>query len=181
MALNRPGVAYHLTAVVPVRADRQPELPLRLGELADLRPSPFAQLPATHYVRLAPFSHLGASRPGEHIERLHAGYLLTSIIFDGDPDRYLLALARRCRQQVEDIWGCCEGCPPAGDATAFAAWLRGHELAALHCFATIPDATAPRIRAALSLRRRLIRFAVATQDCAPAGLRRAYLDEFGER
>jgi hypothetical protein len=181
VALNRPGVAYHLTAIAPVRPEARSMLTRRLGELRATRPSPFARLADTHYVRLAPFSHLGATRAGEHLERLHARYLLTSLIFDGDPDRYLVALARECSQQVEDVWACCDGCPGAGDAAAFARWLRSHERAALHCFATVPDATAPRIGAALSLRQRLIHFAVDSQDRPAADLHRAFLDEFGDR
>ncbi len=179
MAVKRPGVAYHLTAIAPVRPGLRRALAGRLNELRTERPSPFERLPGTHFVRVAPFDRLGVTRQGEQAERLPAGYLLTSLIFDGDPDRYLVALALRCREQVAGIWGCCEGCPPAGDGIAFAAWLRSCELDALHCFATVPDASAPRIRTALDMRRRLIRFAVATQDHSPGELQAAFHQEFG--
>jgi hypothetical protein len=178
LALNTAGVAYHLTAISPVRPEHRRTLTSRLAGLAAEDPSPFARLPATHYVRLVPFDHLGAIGRGERMEPLHARYLLTSLIFDGDPNRYLVELAGVCRRQVEDVWGSCEGCPGPDDGVAFASWLRHDELDALHSFATIPAATARRIRSALSLRQRLIHFAVASQNSTAEDLHRAYRSEF---
>jgi hypothetical protein len=167
-----------LTAIFAVRPFDERTLAARLHRLAALDTSPFARLPATHYVRLAPFDRLGADRPGEEVEYLGAPYLLASIVFDGDPDRYLMSLARLCRQEVEEIFGCCEDWPGPSDLAAFAAWVRQHEYESLHQFGALP-ASAPQILTALALRQRLVGFAVRTQDLPADDLHEAYLREFG--
>jgi hypothetical protein len=168
--------AYHLTSILAVKPEHRHALVARLNELPE--PSPFARLPGTHYVRLAPFDHLGADRPGEEVEQLDGTYLLASFIFDGDPGRYLVSLARICRDEVEAIFGCCEGWPGARDLAAFSAWVRDRECDALHRFGALP-ATAGHIRRALDLRQRLIGFAVDSQDLAAEDLHQAYLKRFG--
>jgi hypothetical protein len=178
LALSPATGPYQLTAILAVRPSEEATLSARLAELSALDISPFGRLAATHYVRLAPFDRLGADRPGEEVEHLHATYLLTSIVFDGDPDRYLMTLARVCRREAEEIFGCCEGWPGRDDLAAFAAWIRQHELGPLHRFGALPTA-APQIVAALAQRQRLIGFAVETQDLAPNDLYAAYLQEFG--
>jgi hypothetical protein len=170
--------AYQLTAILAVQPSEETTLSARLAELSALDTSPFARLAATHYIRLAPFDRLGADRPGEEVEQLHATYLLASMVFDGDPDRYLMTLGRVCRKEVEEIFGCCEGWPGRDDLAAFAAWIRQHEHGPLHRFGAL-TATAPQIIAALEQRQRLIGFAVDTQDLAPEELHAAYLREFG--
>lgn len=177
MALSPATGPYQLTAILAVRSSEEATLSARLAELAALDASPFGRLAATHYVRLAPFDRLGADRPGEEIEHLDATYLLTSIVFDGDPDRYLMTLARVCRREVEEIFGCCDGWPGRDDLVAFAAWIRQHEYGPLHRFGALP-VTAPQIVAALAQRDRLIGFAVDTQDLAAEELHAAYLREF---
>ena len=82
-----------------------------------------------------------------------------------------------CRQEVEEIFGCCEGWPGRDDLAAFAAWIRQHEYEPLHRFGALP-ATAPQIIAAVAQRDRLIGFAVETQDLAAEELHAAYLREF---
>jgi hypothetical protein len=178
MVVSRPSSPSTLTAIFAVRPSEEQTLAARLHRLAALDTSPFARLPATHYVRLAPFDRLGADRPGEEEEYLGAPYLLASVVFDGDPDRYLMSLARLCRQEVEEIFGCCEDWPGPSDLAAFAAWVRRHEYASLHHFGALP-ATAPQIVAALALRRRLVGFAIRTQDLPADDLHEAYLHEFG--
>jgi hypothetical protein len=178
VAVNPPPVAYQLTAIFAVREQEEQILAGRLRALAALDVSPFARLPATHYVRLAPFNRLGADRPGEVVEELGAPYLLAGVVFDGDPDRYLLSLARVCRQEVGAIFGCCQGWPGSQDLAAFAAWVRQHECASLHRFGASP-AAAPQIQAALALRRRVVGFAAGSQDLSPEDLHDAYRKEFG--
>jgi len=178
VAVTNEAPAYHLTSILAVKPGHEPTLATRLRALSAADPSPFARLPATHYVRLAPFDHLGADVPGEAVEPVGGTYLLVSFIFDGDPDRYLVALARVCRREVEDIFGCCEGWPGPLDLAAFAAWVRGGERDALHRFGALP-ASAPHIRSVLDLRRRLIDFAVDTQDVSASDLHEAYLKQFG--
>jgi hypothetical protein len=176
--VNPPVAAYQLTAILAVRDSEHHALADRLRALTALETSPFTRLPATHYVRLAPFNRLGADRPGEVVEELGAAYLLASLVFDGDPNRYLMSLARVCRQEVEQIFGCCLGWPGPSDLTAFAAWILQHECAPLHRFGASPAAS-PGILAALALRRRIVGFAVGTQDLAADALHQAYLKEFG--
>jgi hypothetical protein len=178
VAVTEQAPAYHLTSILAVKAGQEPTLAGRLQALTAANPSPFARLPATHYVRLAPFDHLGANVPGEEEELLGGTYLLVSLIFDGDPDRYLVALARVCAQEVEGIFGCCEGWAGTRDLAAFAALVRGSERPALHRFGALP-ASAPHIRSVLDLRRRLIAFAVETQDLSAADLHEAYRKQFG--
>jgi hypothetical protein len=178
LALSPATGAYQLTAILAVRPPEEATLSARLAELSALDISPFGRLAATHYVRLAPFDRLGADRPGEQVEHLGATYLLTSIVFDGDPDRYLMTLARVCRQEVGEIFGCCEGWPGGDDLAAFAAWIRRHECGPLHRFGAV-RATGPQIIAALAQRDRLIGFAVGTQDLTAEDLHAAYLREFG--
>jgi hypothetical protein len=172
--------AYQLTSILAAKKGLEATLTARLSELSAADPSPFARLPATHYVRLAPFDQLGADVPGEEVEDLGGTYLLVSLIFDGDPDRYLAALARVCRPEVEAIFGCCEGWPGPRDLAAFADWIRRHERAPLHRFGALP-ASAPHIRSALEKRQRLIAFAVDTQDLPAAELHEAYLKQFDPR
>jgi len=176
--VNKPAPAYHLTSILAVKKGHELSLASRLSALFAADPAPFARLPATHYVRLAPFDRLGADRPGEKVELVGGTYLLVSFIFDGDPDRYLVALARLCRPEVEDIFGCCEGWPGPQDLAAFAAWVRSGERGALHRFGALP-ASAPQIRRALDLRQRIIDFAVDTQDLSASDLHEAYLEQFG--
>ena len=178
MAVTEQAPAYHLTSILAVETGREPALAARLRALSGADPSPFTRLPATHYVRLAPFDRLGANVPGEEVEPVEGTYLLVSFIFDGDPDRYLVALARVCRQEVEDIFGCCEGWPGPRDLAAFATWVRSGEQSALHRFGALP-ASAPHIRSVLDLRQQLINFAVDTQDLSASDLHEAYLKQFG--
>jgi hypothetical protein len=176
--MSPPLSPYQLTAILAVRQSEEHALAARLRQLAVGETSPFARLPAIHYVRLAPFNRLGADRRGEEVEELGAAYLLASLVFDGDPDRFLMSLGRVCRQEVEEIFGCCEGWPGRSDLAAFAAWIRRHECDPLHHFGALP-ATSPQIRTALALRQRIIGFAVATQDLSADDLHVAHLREFG--
>ncbi len=178
MAVNPPPAAYQLTAILAVRDSEEHALADRLRALSALETSPFARLPATHYVRLAPFNRLGADRPGEVVEELGAAYMLASLVFDGDPNRYLMSLARVCPKEVEEIFGRCHGWPGRSDLAAFAAWILGHECAPLHRFGASP-VTSPSVLAALALRQRIVSFAVGTQDLPADDLHDAYLKEFG--
>jgi hypothetical protein len=176
--VTKEAPVYHLTSILAVKPGREQILATGLRALSAADPSPWTRLPATHYVRLAPFDHLGADVPGEMVEPLGRTYLLASFIFDGDPDRYLVALARVCRQEVADIFGSCEGWSGSSDLAAFAAWVRGGERHALHRFGAL-TASAARIRRVVDLRRRLIDFAVSTQDVSASDLHQAYLKQFG--
>jgi hypothetical protein len=175
--VSKQAQAYHLTSILAVKPGHEPTLAARLSALSAVDPSPFARLPATHYVRLAPFDRLGANVPGETVEHLGGTYLLVNLIFDGDPDRYLVALARAGRPEVEDIFGCCEGWPGQRDLAAFAAWVRRCERAPLHRFGAVA-ASAPHIRRVLDLRQRLIALAVDSQDACASDLHEAYLTRF---
>jgi hypothetical protein len=166
----------HLTALVPVLPGRGAALRDAVRALPTGAHSPFAAVPGTHFARLVVVDHLGArGEPGIVVDPAR---LLMAVNCDGDVYAYLGALCVQFGATTDRVFGECEGYPGAGHPAAFAAWVRSYEVAPTLPFATV-DATVDRIRAAITSRDRLSKFAVCAQGLEPPALRVAWREEFG--
>lgn len=142
----------------PVVPTRETALRARLGALEQ---SPLARLPLpTHFARWV-------------VMALDGPRLLFSSRFDGEPDRYLDALARL--EEAAQIWGHCEGLE---DRAALRQYLERHRLRSPYVLSAWPKASVAEVNTALDRRSALSRFAVEAEGLDPVGLAHAFRERF---
>lgn len=172
------GRVYGLTAILAIRPGCERAVRERIR---DWRESPFARLPSTHFARLVVIDRLAFEGPEPLRPEISLQYLLFSATFDGDAasarDDYLEEMCRRMPEVVESVFGLCAGAPGANPAR-FREWIVANRLEVRAFFADRPKATVPDVRRALTVRRRMRRFAFRNAHRLPADLQRSFEDAF---
>jgi len=136
--------------------------------------SPLARLGGLHFSRIHIVSELVFQGPQQrHRDPLHASQLVFTSTVDGELDPYLEAL----RPIADTWWQFCSGYPGSGDGAAFARWVRDHQIDSSLFASAHPEATVPSVLESLTLRERIIDFAVAARGLEPAELQRRFRDE----
>jgi hypothetical protein len=167
------GNVYALTILLRIRAGFTEEL--RAAARALPRdPSPFENLPRTHFARLVVIDRFAFEGPAQEAPDVRGEFLLFTAVIDGKECRdYLQAL-----WDVEDlraIWGLCENAPD--DALAFVRWMLAHQLTARAFFRDY-DGTVAEVKAALELRDEVRAFALANQYVTPPDLYKRFREVF---
>ena len=114
-------------------------------------PTPIGQLPTIHFARwliLRPAQYLqysGIDPPAGHTYR---SWLFFTSNFDGDMKDYLREFSVFLGEDVDRIWGNCEGWPPGGsrDFEAFWDYAKRHQIPTHAFYAAYPELTVGRIR-----------------------------------
>jgi hypothetical protein len=165
------GHAYGLSSLVPIADGATAALTAALHQLD----RPFDELPRTHFARLvvidrfpSPAAQPDAPTPGP--------CLLLSCVIDGRPDPFLRQLYHASPGLVDAIWDHCGGPakPEVRSATAFAQWLRAHQLKTTTFFAPYPDATVEQVKDALAFARELDELAGTAHHGTETALRRRF-------
>jgi hypothetical protein len=180
MRRNVSGQAYALTVLTPILDGHVDALRQHLDALPEGPGSPLARVPGTHLGRWVVLEDLIHQGHGQRRDRWSASRLLFTSNFDGSRDPYLERLRTNLGDDADAIWGHCPGYPGHADATAFAGWLRAHELEAALFFAAYGAQTVEQVHANLDTRRRLIEFALEAQRLEPARLRSRFIDRFAK-
>ena len=177
---NKCGQAYGLTIFTPILRGRESSLVRLLDALESGAKSPLAQVPGTHFARWVVMGDVVYEGPPQSRDHLDLGRLLFTSNFDGEPTTYLEALRVGLGEHADAIWGHCAGYPGSTDASAFAAYMRAHQLDSSLFFAAYGEHTVEQVTGDLQARRHLIAFALTAQRMAPAELQRAFLAEFAQ-
>jgi hypothetical protein len=178
-ARNTCGQAYALSVLTPILPGRESSLARVLESLPSAAGSPLARVPGTHFARWVVIGDVVYEGEGQRKrDHLALGRLLFTSNFDGSPGPYLEALRTGLGEHADAIWEHCLGYPGSADASAFAAYLRAHQLESSLFFAAYGERTVQDVRRSLDLRRRLIAFALDAQGKPPAELQAAYREAF---
>jgi hypothetical protein len=166
--VNRVGVAYSLTVIAPIVAGREQEA----REALEALPADFlAELEGLHFSRIHVVSELVFQGPRQrHRDHLTASHLVFTSTVDGELEPYLEAL----RPLADTWWQYCAGYP--GDD--FVTWVRAHQVdsalfASAHAEATVPD-----VLESLTVRERIIDFAIEARALGPAELQQRFREAF---
>jgi Dyp-type peroxidase family len=178
-----------ITTFAPVPEEALAELTERLQGLK-AGPSPFAQVPGTHFARLAVLGRdefqpqprpQGMRRSARLLDLLfHAGrpqrpdqpsrsYLLFSANYDAaagakDDNEYVDGLRLHLRQAADHLFGLCSDYPGWSDPAGFLTFFAERSLPARYLFsASDAEPTVEQIRSALELRRQAIDLALRTE------------------
>ncbi len=163
------GSTYGLTVLRPIRSG---ELAALTTALARLDPSPFADVPRTHFARLVLLDRFPFEGPPQ---------LLFSCVFDGDRDRYLRGLCERIPDAVDGIWGHCEGAPPSSEPAAFVRWMGDGQQTTTTFFAPYARAGVERVQESLALIGAAGDLAAEQQYATPRELQQAFLATWPRR
>jgi hypothetical protein len=177
-ARNRSGQAHALTVLTPVLRGHESDLASYLDALPSGDGSPLARVPGTHFARWVLIENVVYEGGGQQRDTLSAPRLLFTSNHDGPPDPYLEALAHSMPAEADAIWGHCMGYPGSGDAPAFAAWMRAHQIENALFFSAYGDQTLEQVRANLATRARVIEFALGAQGLATAELEQEFRKAF---
>jgi hypothetical protein len=175
---NRVGCAYSLTVVAPVVAGREAAAREAIEALPVGPASPLARLGDLHFSRLHVVSELVHQGPKQrHRDHLRASQLIFTSTFDGrELGPYLEAL--RTRASPDTWWQYCAGYPGADDATAFARWIRDHQIDSSLFASAHPQARVPRVLESLELRERIIGFAIDARGLDAGELHERFRETF---
>jgi hypothetical protein len=174
---DRSGQARALTTFAPIIPGREAGLHAHVNAFPRGADSPLARSPRTHVARWVIIDRL----PTHKVDRpdyLRRNHLLFSASFDGEETSYLTELAEQLGDEVEAIWGNCEGFPAGTTGERFAAWLLERRVPNSFFFSAYPHATLPDVRNALAAREQALDFALRAQSLDPAERLRAFRAEF---
>jgi hypothetical protein len=177
-ARNRCGRAYGLTVLTPILRERESGLVRLLDGLQTGAESPLAQVSGTHFARWVVIGDVVYEGAPQRRDRLDHGRLLFTSNFDGEPMPYLEALRVGLGEHADAVWGHCAGYPGSADASAFAAYMRAHQLDSSLFFAAYGERSVEQVTGSLQVRRRLIEFVLQAGRMPPAELQSAFLAEF---
>ena len=175
---NICGQAYGLTVCTPILRGRESSLVRLLDTFQSGVRSPLARVPGTHFARWVVMGDVVYEGAPQRRDHLDLGRLLFTSNFDGEPAPYLEALRVGLGEHADAIWGHCAGYPGSADASAFAAYMRAHQLESSLFFAAYGERTVEQVKDSLRARRGLIDFALGAQRMGPAELQSAFLAEF---
>jgi hypothetical protein len=176
---NTFGQAYGLTVLTPIAEGRESGLARYLNGLEGGDASPLARVPGTHFARWVLIGDVVYEGPGKR-DHLSSGRLLFTSNFDGSVEPYLEALRTGLGEVADRIWGQCSGYPGSGDASAFAGYLRAHQVESSLFFGAYGDRTVQEVTRSLATRRKVIEFALAAQGMPPEALQSAFREAFAQ-
>ena len=102
-------------------------------------------------------------------------WLLTLVIFDGDPRVYARDIAEFIERQFDLVFENCEDYPSAKDFERFWVWVRRHQLPVDVFYAAYPHLSVARIRQLEDFKKRFDAFVAKVRT--PTGKRVASMDE----
>jgi len=177
---NMFGQAYGLTVLTPILDGRESALTRYLHTLPGGPASPLARVPGTHFARWVVIGDVVYEGAGQRRDHLKLGRLLFTSNFDGPIGSYLEALRTGLGEVADAIWDHCAGYPGSADAAAFTSYMRGHQIESSLFFAAYGDRTVEDVKRGLTVRCKLIDFAVQAQNMAAAELQTAFQKTFAE-
>jgi hypothetical protein len=136
--------------------------------IEDNIPNPIGRATTIHFARwqiLLPEHFLyydsGAIVPGHRYQ----AWLLFTSNFDGDLKVYLNEFSALIADDVDRIWGNCEGYPPEGSKNfdAYWAYAKRHQITTQAYFNAYPGLTVPRIHELATFRRLFDEFVAETR------------------
>lgn len=146
------GGANEVTIITPIKSGRVPGSLLTYREQLkavidsvqnrELRgiPTPIRLIPTIHFARWIIWE------PPAALKGSADGFLIFESNFDGSMWQYLSDFADLIADDVDKIWGNCDGYPPGGarDFSAFWAYASAHQVQTTGFYAAIPDETVTR-------------------------------------
>jgi len=173
------GNVYALTTLLRIKPGFADELRVAARALPH-DGSPFENLPRTHFARLVVIDRFAFEGPAQAAPDVRGQYLLFTAVIDGKECRdYLQALWEQGGDELRAIWQRCENAPADDDgAPAFVRWMLGHQITTRAFFRDY-DGTVAEVRAALELRKRVRKFALANQYATPPDLHARFREELG--
>lgn len=176
---NKCGQAHALTVLTAILAGHESSLARYLDALGSGSASPLAGVPGTHFARWVVIDDVVYEGPRQKRDHLKLGQLLFTSNFDGSLEPYLEALRTGLGSAADEIWGHCAGYPGRGDASAFAGYMRRHQVGSALFFSAYGDSTVEDVKRSLKMRGAVIEFALRSQGMAPADLQGAFRSSFG--
>jgi hypothetical protein len=176
-ATNVNGQAYALTVLTPIVPGEEAALTSYLQALTHAT-SPFAKLPRTHFGRWVIVPEFVQAKEQPKQDVLTTQYLLFTSNFDGKRDSYLDELCRELSAEAQEIWGRCVGCPKPAAGAELKRYLLHNQINTGFFYAAYPDATVPKVHAAIALREKTIALARDGQGMAPAELQQEFARRF---
>ena len=175
---NRVGRAYSLTVVAPVLSGEESAARDAIEALPVGASSPLARLRGLHFSRIHVVGDLVHQGPRQRVrEHLRAAQLVFTSTFDGRAlEPYVEEL--RTLASPDAWWRFCVGYPGSGDADAFLAWVRAHQIDSSLFASAHPSATVPGVLEGLVLRERIVDFAAAAHGLDAVELQRKFRETF---
>jgi hypothetical protein len=171
------GQAHALTVLTSILPGHESALTRHLNALPSGPGSPLARVPGTHFARWVVIGDVVYEGSGTR-DHLKLGQLLFTSNFDGPLPPYLESLRTGLGEHADTIWQHCSGYPGSADPSAFAGYLRSHQIESSLFFAAYGDRTVQDVKRSLDVRRKVIDFALNTQGMAPADLQAAFQRTF---
>jgi hypothetical protein len=165
---NREGLA----ALLPVLDGREDELGESLKAMPAGRASPFARIASTHFARLLLLDKF-PGRNGGTLADMPA-CLFFSAEFDIPVAGYLEALCALLRDEADAIFGTCVGYPGANVPPLVTDWMLRHRVRPGFSILGNPEASVRQVVDSLTLRERIIAFALETRSLPPVALKDAW-------
>ena len=175
---NMSGQAYSLTMLAPILEGHETRLAQYLDALQEGAASPLARVSGTHFARWVVIGDVVYETHRQKRDRLTLARLLFTSNFDGPLEPYLEAVRTGLGDVADEIWSHCAGYPGSADASAFARYVRSHQIESSLFFAAYGDRTVEDVQRSLALRRTMIEFALRTQGMPATELQAAFRETF---
>jgi hypothetical protein len=166
--INREGLAV----LLPVLKEREEELNAALDALPAGRASPFGRIGSTHFARLVVVHEFPSRNDGTLADMPTC--LFFGAEFDATVAGYVEALCALLPDEADGIFGTCVGYPGANVPPLVIDWMLRHRVRPGFSIHGNPQADVRQVIDSLSLRERIIEFAVETRTLAPAELKAAW-------
>jgi hypothetical protein len=166
--INREGLA----ALLPVLEGEEDELRVALEAMPAGPASPFGRLGSTHFARLVVVDEF-PSRNGGTLADMPT-CLFFGAEFDATVAGYLEALCALLPDEADAIFGTCVGYPGANVPPLVIDWMLRHRVRPGFSIHGNPQADVRQVINSLSLRERIIEFAVETRTLPSAALKAAW-------
>ena len=175
---NLTGTTYALTVITAITPGRTEQVRAFIEGLPRGEDAPIARLGVVHTSRLQIFDTLVYQGAPQVRDRLNNDYLVFTAAFDGDDlDRFLDAIADSI-PEADQWWGHCVGYPGAKDRVGFKRWIKHNKINTGLFAVAYPNESVRAIVDALSLRERIVEFALQAQGLSAvelqAGFRRTF-------
>lgn len=130
--------------------------------------NPIGRLAMIHFARwqiLLPDHYLHYDKDGRVEGHQYQSWLLFTSNFDGDLKVYLNEFSAFIADDVDRIWGNCEGYPAGGsrDFDAYWAYAKKHQITTQAYFNAYPGLSVPRIHELMTFRRLFDEFVAETR------------------